>query len=136
MMGPHSAPPTDRELIAAADAGANANADAGAGSILAIAIIGAILACISLVFPLCTVLVARASVTGAADAAALAAADVAIGILPGIPCAVASSVAEANDANLQECLADGVIVTVRVSTVIFGFPVTSSATAGPASTGR
>ena len=112
------------------------NGEKGAGSILAISLVAAILACVTLVAPLCAALVIRAGVTGAADAAALAAADVAIGIVPGIPCAIAASVAKANRAELQECLADGVIVTVRVSAVIFGFPVTSTATAGPATTGR
>ncbi len=110
--------------------------DRGAGSILAISLVAAILSTLFLLIPFCSVLVARAVVTGAADAAALAAADVAIGIEPGIPCEMASRVAEANGAELRECLADGVIVTVRVSTAIFGFPVSSTATAGPAAAGR
>ncbi len=110
--------------------------DRGAGSILAIPLVAAILSTLFLLIPFCSVLVARAVVTGAADAAALAAADVAIGIEPGIPCEMASRVAEANGAELRECLADGVIVTVRVSTAIFGFPVSSTATAGPAAAGR
>lgn len=110
--------------------------DRGAGSILAISLVAAILSTLFLLAPFCAVLIARAAVTGAADAAALAAADVAIGLVPGIPCEIASWVAEANGAELRECLTDGVIVTVRVSAVIFGFPVTSTATAGPATTGR
>ncbi|HEY9499930.1 MAG TPA: Rv3654c family TadE-like protein [Terrimesophilobacter sp.] len=105
--------------------------DAGAGSLLAVAVIGAVLAMSLLLVPLYTVLAARVRVEGAADAAALAAADVAIGIVPGVPCAVAAAVAEANGATLTECHADGVIVTVGVSTTILGFPVRSAATAGP-----
>ena len=110
--------------------------DDGAGSILAISIMAAVLACLALLLPLGSALVFRAGVTGAADAAALAAADVAIGIAPGIPCTIAASVAQANGASLQECQADGVIVTVRVSATIFGVPVSATATAGPAATGR
>jgi len=104
----------------------------GAGSILAIGLLAAILACIALAIPLCSALIVRSRVVGAADASALAAADVAVGIVPGIPCAVAASLATANRARLQECQVDGVIVTVRVSTEIFGFPVAATATAGPA----
>ena len=105
--------------------------DDGAGSLLAVAVIGAVLAVTLLLVPLYTVLTVRARVEGAADAAALAAADVAIGIAPGIPCAVAADIAEANGARLTECQADGVIVTVRVSITVLGFPVRSAATAGP-----
>jgi secretion/DNA translocation related TadE-like protein len=105
--------------------------DDGAGSVLAVAVIGAVLAMTVLLVPLYTVLAARVRAEGAADAAALAAADVAIGIAPGIPCAVAAAVAEANGATVTECHADGVIVTVGVSTTVLGFPVRSAATAGP-----
>ncbi len=112
------------------------NTERGAGSILAIALLAAILACLTLVIPFSSALIVRASVIGAADASALAAADVAVGIVPGIPCATAASVATANRAHLQECQVDGVIVTVRVSAAILGFPVTATATAGPAEAGH
>lgn len=105
--------------------------DDGAGSLLAVAVIGAVLAVTFLLVPLYTVLTVRARAEGSADAAALAAADVAIGIVPGIPCAVAADVAEANRARVTECQADGVIVTVRVSITVLGFSVQSAATAGP-----
>lgn len=128
MRSPSAAPTTNSRWAG--------NDDRGSGSLLAIAIVAATLACVMLVLPFSAVLVARARVTGAADAAALAAADAASGISPGIPCRIASAVARANGGELRDCLADGVIVTVRVSTAIFGFPVSSSATAGPASAGR
>jgi secretion/DNA translocation related TadE-like protein len=76
-------------------------------------------------------LAARQGVTGAADAAALAAADVAVGILPGLPCEAAAEVARANGAALGGCAADGLIVTVTVSRTLLGIPVTATATAGP-----
>jgi secretion/DNA translocation related TadE-like protein len=88
-----------------------------------------------LIAPLYRALVVRAEMTGAADAAALAAADVARGIYPGVPCVIAESVAKANGALLDECQVDGVIVTVRVSAWVFVFSVTATATAGPPNTG-
>lgn len=112
------------------------DSECGAGSILAISLIAAIVVCFTLIVPLSAALVVRTRVTGAADASALAAADVAIGIVPGIPCTTAASVAQANMAELRECRADGVIVTVRVSAAIFGFPVSAAATAGPAAAKR
>lgn len=105
--------------------------ECGAGSILAIAVLATIVSTLLLVAPLCRALVVRAEAAGAADAAALAAADVARGIYPGVPCVIAASVATANGARLGECRVDGVIVTVRVSVAVLTFSVTAAATAGP-----
>lgn len=110
--------------------------DRGAGSILAVAVLATVVATLLLVAPLCRVLVVRAQLSGAADAAALASADVARGIFPGVPCVMASSVAQANGAFLTDCRADGVIVTVRVSDAVLGFTVSATATAGPPVTGK
>jgi secretion/DNA translocation related TadE-like protein len=107
------------------------SSDRGAGSILAVGVMAAVIGIVLLLVPLYTALLVRSRLTGAADAAALAAADVAIGIAPGVPCRVAASVAGANGATMADCRADGVIVTVRVSVVVLGFPVSASATAGP-----
>ena len=105
--------------------------DRGAGSILAVAIIGALCALTALVLPLYTVLVIRASVAGAADAAALAAADARVGRATGFPCEQAAVVAEANGADLVSCTVDGLVVTVSVSRPVAGFVVRAAATAGP-----
>ncbi len=105
--------------------------ESGAGSVLGIAVVSTILAVMLLTVPLYCVLVARGRATAAADAAALAAADVAIGLAPGVPCSIAASVADANGVAVTACQADGVIVTVRVSVAVLGFPVTATATAGP-----
>lgn len=110
--------------------------DSGAGSILAVGVLATIVATLLLVTPLARVLVVRAEMAGAADAAALAAADVARGILPGVPCVMATSVAMSNGASLDECRVDGVVVTVRVSTIVLALSVTATATAGPPSTGK
>jgi secretion/DNA translocation related TadE-like protein len=105
--------------------------DDGSGSILAVAVIGSMLCLVALLAPLYIGLSAKSRAAGAADAAALAAADVAVGIAPGSPCAAASSVADANGARLAACSVDGVIVTVRVTVPIIGFSVPGAATAGP-----
>ena len=104
----------------------------GSGSIVAVAVMAVILAFASLSIPLYVVLSAKQLVAGAADAAALAAADVAVGITAGAPCAVAESVASANGASLTACETDGLVVTVRATVDRFGFTVPAVSTAGPA----
>ncbi|MEQ6897599.1 Rv3654c family TadE-like protein [Microbacterium sp. KR10-403] len=67
----------------------------------------------------------------AADAAALAAADGASGAVLGVPCELASRVAEAGGAAVTSCAVDGLVATVTV-TVPFGVLVaTATARAGP-----
>ncbi|MGV8897552.1 MAG: Rv3654c family TadE-like protein [Rhodoglobus sp.] len=106
--------------------------DAGAGSILSVAIIGAVMALTMMLAPLYIGVVARRSVAGAADAAALAAADTAIGRVPGVPCDAAAVVAGANGASIVSCTVDGLIVSVTAQRTVLGIPVTAAATAGPA----
>jgi high-affinity K+ transport system ATPase subunit B len=80
------------------------------------------------------VLVTRSSVAGAADAAALAAADTAVGLVAGVPCEQAALVANANHVDLDSCRADGLVLTVSVSRSILGFRVGAITTAGPPGT--
>jgi len=75
--------------------------------------------------------VTKQALAGAADAAALAAADVRVGLEAGEPCAVAARVATANGGSLASCSVDGLVVTVVVSSSIAGFAVGVAATAGP-----
>ncbi|HEV7956959.1 MAG: hypothetical protein JWL94_2049 [Microbacteriaceae bacterium] len=110
-------------------------ADRGAGSILALALVAVILAVLSMLLPLVIVLDAKQRASGAADSAALAAADTAVGIRGGFPCPVAESVAAANEATVTECQVDGLVVTVRVSVPAAGFLIPSAATAGPPDSG-
>jgi len=110
--------------------------DSGSGSILVVAIVAAMLCLTAMAVPLYTVLAGKRVVSGAADAAALAAADVAVGRAPGIPCELAARVAEANGSELHACRADGLVVTVRVGIAIAGFTVAATATAGPPLTHR
>jgi secretion/DNA translocation related TadE-like protein len=109
----------------------NGGEEQGSGSLLGLAVIGAFAIVVALTLPLCAGLVRREAVAGAADAAALAAADVAIGISPGVPCVVAGRVALANRATLGACGVDGLVVTVRVNADFLGLPLTATATAGP-----
>ena len=105
--------------------------DDGSGSLLALAIAGAIAGLVLLAVPLYFGLVAKSVTENAADVSALAGADVAVGIAPGIPCRMAATVASANGATLDACEVDGLIVTVRVMSRFLGFLLTASATAGP-----
>ena len=106
----------------------------GAGSVLMVGVVASVVALMSLALPLYTVLVVRASVSGAADAAAIAAADTAVGLASGVPCEQAALVAGANGAELDSCTADGLVVTVSVSRQIAGLDVVAVATAGPPGT--
>jgi secretion/DNA translocation related TadE-like protein len=105
--------------------------DDGSGSILAIAILGGVGAALTLLVPLYAGLGIRESVADAADAAALAAADVAAGLSPGSPCSVAAEVAAANNARFERCAVDGLVVTVSTSDGFLGISLQASATAGP-----
>jgi secretion/DNA translocation related TadE-like protein len=113
------------------DVDVSTDGEVGSGSLLALAIIGATIASLALGVPLLIGIGIRESVATAADAAALAGADVAAGIYPGSPCAVAASVAIANRARLASCRVDGLVVTVRASADFLGLHLASEATAGP-----
>ena len=84
------------------------------------------------------VVVGGASVTaqrtaGVADAAALAASDVATGAVPSADpaCVVAARVAEAAGAQLTFCLLDGAVATVEVRSAYSGLSAVARARAGP-----
>ena len=107
-------------------------ADEGSGSILAIAIIGSVVALALMMLPLYMVITVKQSVAGAADASALAAADTAVGLFAGFPCSAAARVASANGASIASCTVDGLVVTVTTSRSLLGLEVMATATAGPA----
>jgi len=107
----------------------------GSGSVLTVATAGGLVALSALSIPLYLGLVTRQAVAGAADAAALAGADVASGLVSGYPCKTAARVATANGASLASCAVDGLVVTVSVSRRILGIAVIARATAGPAGQG-
>lgn len=68
---------------------------------------------------------------GAADAAALAAADAASGLVGGDPCDRAAEIAAAAGAELAGCELDRLVATVTLSAVFARLPASASARAGP-----
>ena len=94
----------------------------GAGSILAVAVIATMMSASALLIPLSAVVSLRHRAAGAADAAALAAADAASGWSAGPPCAEAGRLAAENRAALARCEIDGLVVTVEVE-IATGFGV-------------
>ena len=104
----------------------------GSGTLLAVALIGCVASLALAALPLYMTVAASRSVEAAADAAALAAADTASGLVPGYPCERAAEIAAANGASLVACETDGLVATVAVSRTLLGIAVTAAATAGPA----
>ena len=105
--------------------------DGGSASVVAVGLLLMVVALVLGVAGTARVLVERSRVAGAADASALAGADVAAGLTAGVVCDAARRAAEANRAALVACETDGSIVTVRVSSTLGLLPVAASATAGP-----
>lgn len=105
--------------------------ECGSASVLGVSLVAALLVITTLLAPLCAALSARQNMAGAADAAALAAANTASGRLPGVPCEAAERTAAVNGARLDACDTDGLEVTVTVSTSVLVFTVSAMARAGP-----
>lgn len=101
------------------------------GSILTASVAGSTVLLTALVLPLGAALVEKRAIAAAADAAALAGADVASGLVPGYPCDEAARLAAANGGTLASCDVDGAVVTVEVSGSVLGIPFSVRATAGP-----
>ncbi|KAA9107567.1 helicase [Microbacterium rhizomatis] len=68
---------------------------------------------------------------GAADAAALAAADAGSGAVPGVPCDRAAEIAAAGGAVVLRCELEGLVATVIVGAEFARLPATAAARAGP-----
>lgn len=98
---------------------------------LAIGLLGATMAATAALIPVLVALTGNAQAQGAADAAALAAADTASGALPGVPCEAASRTAEGNGASLTACSVDGLIAAVAVAREVVGMTIDARARAGP-----
>ncbi len=105
--------------------------DRGAGAVLVLGLV-AVVASVGLTMVGAGHALVRAQqVTAAADAGALAAADVLLGWVAGDPCAVAQNVVAAHDATLAACRVEGLTVLVRAEAGILGMLVQRSARAGP-----
>ena len=107
--------------------------EAGSSTVALVGALAATVALLGMLVPLLTVMTTTHRIAAAADSAALAAADTAVGIVPGSPCDQARAVAAANRSELVGCTLDGLIATVQVETTIIGLRVVAHATAGPAS---
>lgn len=106
--------------------------DGEAGSAVVLVAIGAAACSLALaVIALGGGLVQRERIVGAADAAALAAADAGSGAVAGTPCVLAARVASANGGRLVQCEVDGAVATVRVAGAALGMPLEATARAGP-----
>lgn len=106
-------------------------ADRGAASVVALGLVGAMVALTALVVPMLGAFVASQRAANAADAAALAAADASSGAVPGVPCTLAAAIAARNGVELTSCEVDGPVSTVSVRAGAFGFAVEAEARAGP-----
>lgn len=103
----------------------------GSGTILAIGVVSAVVAIVSMLVTVSVALAVKQKTIAAADSTALAAADTASGLLPGYPCEAASRTAEINGMTLTACSLEGIVATTSVSTHYLGLLVTASARAGP-----
>ena len=105
--------------------------EAGAGSVLAVGVMGALVALLLATLPVATLLAGHQRAANAADAAALAAADTLSGRVAGFPCDTARMVASRNQATLGACTIEGetVVVDAIVETPLG--TVTVAARAGP-----
>ena len=110
---------------------ADEDGEAGGGSVLALAVVVALCGAVLAFAPFGAALAAHQALQGAADAAALAAADTSSGRMPGVPCEAAQAVAAAMRVDIAGCAvsADG-SATVTVTTVIAGIPVSARSRAG------
>ncbi|MET4640164.1 secretion/DNA translocation related TadE-like protein [Mycetocola sp. 2940] len=99
---------------------------------LAVALVASVLILTGLALPLNAALTTRQLTANAADAAALAAADTASGLVPGYPCANAAEAARLNGAVLGECTVSGLEVRVTATRQVLGVVVSVASRAGPA----
>lgn len=93
----------------------------GSGTVLGLTLVGAIVSVTVAALGVLGAFPARQNAVGAADAAALVAADTLSGIVSGDPCGRADELARANGAVLDACSLDGdtASVTVHISWGVF-----------------
>ncbi|WP_426519523.1 Rv3654c family TadE-like protein [Diaminobutyricibacter sp. McL0618] len=105
--------------------------DRGSVTVVAIGLIAGVVALTGGIAAISAALVFKQRIAGAADSAAVAAADVVSGAVPGYPCARAEEAARLNGAVLIDCTIDGMIASVLVSAYVLTFEVRARARAGP-----
>ena len=107
--------------------------DAGSGTMLTLGIGASFLIVTFLLVPLLGGFVIHQRAQGAADLAALAAADVASGRQPGNPCVTAEILVGGAGFSMRECRLEQLISRVTVTTNFGPFEVVARARAGPSS---
>ncbi|MGR0220613.1 Rv3654c family TadE-like protein [Agromyces sp. ZXT2-6] len=108
-----------------------APAEEGAATVLALAIVGAVVALAAGFAAVLAGSVASQFAANAADAAALAAADAVAGVVPADPCALAAIAAERNGARLVACEVAGPAASVTVAVAAPFAEAIAQARAGP-----
>ena len=105
--------------------------DRGAGGVVVLAVSLLLLALTVGAVSVLAAFPARQAAHAAADAGALAAADVASGLKPGDPCAEATRIVAANGASLEACTVSGREAVVRVRVESGPFVFSEPSRAGP-----
>ncbi|WKK70823.1 helicase [Rathayibacter oskolensis] len=103
----------------------------GSAAVAAISVVAATVLVTAAVLSGCGAVVAHQRAVAAADAAALAAADTASGLLPGEPCDEASRLATAGGAELTACALDGETASVEVAVAVGPLTLRARSRAGP-----
>jgi secretion/DNA translocation related TadE-like protein len=106
----------------------------GSGTVLALMTIAVVAVVTTTVMLVSGAWAARQRAGIAADAAALAAADVAVGLIDGEPCSRAELVARANGAALADCAIAGPVAWVTAVVPYAGWQAEVRARAGPPGT--
>jgi len=104
--------------------------DAGAVTVVAATVVGVICSVTVVVAGAAGILIERHHLTGATDAAALAAADAAAGVVPGTPCDEAERIAEADRARILTCAVTGTDAEIEATSTVGPFVIRASARAG------
>jgi secretion/DNA translocation related TadE-like protein len=103
----------------------------GAGTVLAVAIIGSLVAALAFAQLAFQVAYTGQKTQAAADAIALATTDSVRGLAGGYPCEVAKDLAVRNKVTLDECRVIEFDSFIRIHVEIFGMPIAAKARAGP-----
>ena len=105
--------------------------ETGSATVLAVGLVAAMIVLLAALVPVVVLLGAHGRAAAAADAAALAGADTALGAVPGIPCDTAGRVARVDGAATVRCRQEGLDVRVDVTVTALGVTVPGAARAGP-----
>ncbi|TDX75937.1 secretion/DNA translocation related TadE-like protein [Rathayibacter sp. PhB151] len=103
----------------------------GSAAVVAVGVVAGTILVTAAVLAGCGGVAGHQRAVAAADAAALAAADVASGLLPGEPCGAAERVAGAMTATIAGCAVEGGVATVEVVVSVGPLVLPARSRAGP-----